>query len=312
MISYEFEPQNQNLSYFQASTFPQIAQVSKTHDEHNWFVPSHIHDDQVEIVYVEHGIAYYSVDTRPIEVLAGQILIIDPGTIISVTTKDTMPTTYWVLRATNFQFPNTKPNGLLEQGQNYSLLEIETYIPFVVSMFQFFKNGYEHGITQSSDAYQYGLASLLTLLYEKQKQKNTESTEKHPRPDPFLQNMIRYIDKHFASPITLQSLADHFNASSSYISHLFSQVFGISPINHVIDKRICNAKWMLISTLDSVEKIAENVGYNNTYYFQKLFAQRIGCSPADYRKLYSENSFFHNYKTAKSSISSEKEEALLE
>lgn len=312
MISYEFDQQKQNISYFQDSAFPQIAQVSKSHDEHNWFVPSHIHDDQVEIVYVEHGIAYYTVDTKSVEVLAGQLLIIDPGTIISVTTKDTLPTTYWVLRATNFQLPGTKPNGLLGPEQNYSILEIETYIPFVMSMFQFFKNGYEHGITQSSDAYQYGLASLLTLLYEKQKQKNKEHFEKQVRPDPLLQNIIRYIDKNYSNPITLQSLADHFNASSSYISHLFSQVFGISPINHVIDKRICNAKWMLISTPDSVEKIAENVGYNNTYYFQKLFAQRIGCSPTDYRKMYAENSFFHNYKTKNSAMQIEKEEALLE
>ncbi len=312
MISYEFDQHNQNISYFQTSTFPQLAQVSKTHDEHNWFVPSHIHDDQVEIVYVEHGVAYYTVDTKRIEVLAGQILIIDPGTIISVSTKNTMPTTYWVLRATNFQFPNAKPNGLLASGKYYSLLEIESYIPFVISMFQFFKNGYEHGITQSFDAYQYGLASLLTLLYEKLQQKSTDERITHTRPDPLLQNMIRYIDKQFASPITLQSMAEQFNASSSYISHTFSQVFGISPINHVIDKRICHAKWMLISTLYPVEKIAENVGYNNNYYFQKLFAQRIGCSPADYRKMYSEHSFFHNYKTEENNLPEETKKALLE
>lgn len=297
MISYEFDHKKQNISYFQSKNFPQIAQVSKSHDEHNWFVPSHIHDHQVEIVYVEHGVANYTVDAKTLDIQAGQILIIDPGSIISVTTKNSTPTTYWVLRATNFKFPDSKSNGLLASNQNYSILEIESFIPFVMSMFSFFKNGYEHDISQSSDAYQYGLASLLTLLYEMQKKKNEEHLEIHERPDPFLQNVIRYIDKHFTEPITLQTMAEHLNASSSYISHLFSQVFGISPINHVIDKRICHAKWMLISTTDSVETISEKVGYSNVYYFQKLFSQRIGCSPAEYRAMYCEQSFFHNYKT---------------
>ena len=64
------------------------------------------------------------------------------------------------------------------------------------------------------------------------------------------------------------------------------KIYGISPINYVIDRRLNDAKWLLINTNQSLVSISEKVGYENTSYFSKLFEKRIHYSPLEFREKY--------------------------
>ena len=46
------------------------------------------------------------------------------------------------------------------------------------------------------------------------------------------------------------------------------------------------AKELLQNTNDSINEIAEKVGYQDTRYFSKLFKKNIGIKPSEYRKIY--------------------------
>ena len=47
---------------------------------------------------------------------------------------------------------------------------------------------------------------------------------------------------------------------------------------------LSEAKWLLITTDASVPGISNQVGYENVYYFGKLFKRRTGYTPSDYRE----------------------------
>ena len=84
----------------------------------------------------------------------------------------------------------------------------------------------------------------------------------------------------------IKTIIRTFHISADYISHEFRKIYGISPINYVIDRRLNDAKWLLINTNQSLVSISEKVGYENTSYFSKLFEKRIHYSPLEFREKY--------------------------
>ncbi|MGD9109445.1 MAG: AraC family transcriptional regulator [Phycisphaerales bacterium] len=97
-------------------------------------------------------------------------------------------------------------------------------------------------------------------------------------------DVIEYIRKNFSSPITLQELADIADLNSTYFSNLFSKFMGIAPIQYINRRRIEEAQLLLLSSNESLKSIAMQVGFNDVFYFSRLFKKITNISPSAYRK----------------------------
>lgn len=95
--------------------------------------------------------------------------------------------------------------------------------------------------------------------------------------------VIDYIEKHFNEDINLDTLADQIFFSKHYLSHMFKEEIGVSPIKYLTQKRIEESKRLLRETDLSVSKIAETVGYTDSIYFSQFFKKQTGYSPNEYR-----------------------------
>ncbi|MDD6917741.1 MAG: AraC family transcriptional regulator [bacterium] len=72
--------------------------------------------------------------------------------------------------------------------------------------------------------------------------------------------------------------------SHSQVGTLFRNYKGISLIDYLIEIRMDYAKRLLETTSQSVLAISEDCGYNSLSSFIKLFREKTGCSPLQYRK----------------------------
>ena len=99
-----------------------------------------------------------------------------------------------------------------------------------------------------------------------------------------VQDMVAFIQEHFAEGITLQMLAARFNRNESYISSLIKKKTGKGFGEHLMEIRIQKAQEYLRTTNDSLEAIAARVGYPDYYYFTKVYKKATGISPAAYRR----------------------------
>ncbi|MCI9662501.1 MAG: response regulator [Lachnospiraceae bacterium] len=99
-----------------------------------------------------------------------------------------------------------------------------------------------------------------------------------------VQNMVSFIQEHFAQGLTLQMLAGEFNRNESYISSLIKKKTGKGFGEHLMEARIQKAQEYLRTTNDSLEAIAAKVGYPDYYYFTKVYKKATGISPAAYRR----------------------------
>ncbi len=82
----------------------------------------------------------------------------------------------------------------------------------------------------------------------------------------------------------IQYLADHCHLSASYLSDLLAKETGRSAKDHINEFLIEKGKHLLLSSTDSISGIAYSLGFNYPHYFGRLFKQRTGKTPQEYRQ----------------------------
>ena len=126
------------------------------------------------------------------------------------------------------------------------------------------------------------LVSVLTVTA------GSRAESEKPLEEPHIlgRRIKEYIDKHYMEPITLQSMGEALHISSYYLSHVFKQMSGYSPVQYLLRRRIGEAQTLLITTELSVTRIAEMVGYDSSSYFNLQFTKNVGMPPNKYRHNY--------------------------
>ena len=84
--------------------------------------------------------------------------------------------------------------------------------------------------------------------------------------------------------ISLDKISKNMYLSPVYISKIFKEETGTSPINYLIQIRLEKAKQILEKDTMPINMVAKAVGYEDAYYFSKLFKKYYGMSPSTYSK----------------------------
>lgn len=100
------------------------------------------------------------------------------------------------------------------------------------------------------------------------------------------QKILSYVQQHFTEPsFSLQDLSDHFHLSQSYLTRLIKQETGHSFTGLLTRMRIDRAIALLVQHPDmKLVEIAERTGFASQHYFSRVFKERTGFPPADYRQ----------------------------
>ncbi|MFD2705238.1 helix-turn-helix transcriptional regulator [Salibacterium lacus] len=93
-----------------------------------------------------------------------------------------------------------------------------------------------------------------------------------------------YIDHHFHNDIPVQKLLSCSTLSSSAFYKGFKSYTGKTPRQYIIHKRMKEAGRLLQCTSMPIFRVAQEVGYEDSYYFSRLFKQYSGFSPQEYQK----------------------------
>lgn len=102
--------------------------------------------------------------------------------------------------------------------------------------------------------------------------------------DQFSLDVHRYLTERLADPYDLAALAAAFHVSTRTLLRRFAAEQGRSPLEHLQDLRVEAAKRLLESTDGRVQDVMERVGYHDAGTFRRLFAARVGVTPAAYRR----------------------------
>ena len=95
-----------------------------------------------------------------------------------------------------------------------------------------------------------------------------------------------YMQENFWRSLTLEEVSAYVGFNASYFSNLFKRETSMNFLEYLTTLRIDHARERLMKTDDSVNEIAEAVGYSDVKYFSRIFKRSLGLSPNKFRKMY--------------------------
>lgn len=95
-----------------------------------------------------------------------------------------------------------------------------------------------------------------------------------------IENLMR---NNLHQDLNLDTLAHYSQLSKFHFAKKFKELTDTSPIQHFINMKIQHACFQLDNSQETIKHIAETLGYNDPYYFSRLFKKMVGMSPKQYR-----------------------------
>ena len=99
-----------------------------------------------------------------------------------------------------------------------------------------------------------------------------------------LQPAIEYLNEHYRDNFDIDELLRRSSLSRVHFYRIFRRRFHLAPQEYMISLRLREAAGLLLNSDLSVAEIGREVGWDNPFYFSKVFKSVIGVSPLHYRK----------------------------
>ncbi len=96
---------------------------------------------------------------------------------------------------------------------------------------------------------------------------------------------IRFMKQHLHKTLSTQELAGQANYSVSRYSELFRLKTGYAPIQYFIQMKIQKSCQYLYFSKMNIKEICKEIGFDDPYYFSRMFKKQMGMPPLQYRKM---------------------------
>ena len=100
---------------------------------------------------------------------------------------------------------------------------------------------------------------------------------------PVLAGVFKFIEEHFAEPISLKDVAHAASLSPGYLTTFVRRRTGRTVLEWIHERRMAEARHLLVHTDESVERIGARVGYDDPAYFARRFRSTHKATPASWR-----------------------------
>lgn len=215
-----------------------------------------------ELTVVLRGSLHYEVNGECVTVGAGDAVFINPNSVRTRPIENDVDYVSFNFRSNDvFALPLHVKNGI--NGDARLIIEA-------------FDRINSDGRPMDSEINVCLLSALIALL--------EEAVEREGQ-SPLTAKISSYINSNYMKRITLEDIGRLTFFSPIYCDTVFKKDTGRSIIDHLIERRIDEAKNHLSSHELSLSKIAELCGFKDYNYFCRVFKKRVGTSPSAYRKM---------------------------
>lgn len=138
----------------------------------------------------------------------------------------------------------------------------------------------------SSRGSQYKNSLLMTsMLYRALALFLPDSTDhsSHDLYSSYVTSAVEYIHHNYSYTITIDDIASYIGISRSHLFRAFKLHTGTSPKEYLTNYRIAQACNLLKQSDLSIQSVANSVGFDNGLYFSKVFHQKKGMTPSQWR-----------------------------
>lgn len=242
----------------------------------DWSSTPHTHYCS-ELFYVTSGVGQFQIEDEIYSVSANDLIIVNPNILHTELSYNTSPLKYIVLGIEGLEL------SVENQDSNFCIINLSSIRETIL----FYLKTMLHEIEQQHPGYEIicqNLMDILIVLLSRQTNFSTTFAPIQQKDSHFCTLIRNYIDVHYGENITLETLSELSHVNKYYLAHTFTETFGISPINYLINTRIKKAEKLLETSDYSLAFISRACGFSSSSYFAQTFKKINGVSPSIYRK----------------------------
>lgn len=239
-----------------------------------WHVASNVTMEHILFIVVKGSFRYHIAD-QTIRIKEGEGLFIPEGTMRSgeADTKDTC-----ILISAHFRdISPERIASLLDEP--FKLIKFIGY-KYVHQRFSMLNEcwlGKLPGYELSSEGI---LLELLGIV-----QRELDGNGHAPTRRNLALRIQQYIVQNYREPLHLSDLAQHVDRSPAYVSTVFKEVIGRTPVEYLHEVRVSAARELLLTTNMTIGEIAESLGYCDQSYFHFMYKKIVGHPPSHTLKI---------------------------
>ena len=249
----------------------ELSYAARAKHSPRWVINTH-HHPWFEFNYVSKGSVYTTIADTEFLVTAGESYIIPPGVSHSHRNNGTGDDGICI----RFRLVN------LDRANSHFLTSIMKPQPFA-----FNSNIDRLGLNISEIGIKSEFCMWLFHIYEKHYDLLDTRETIYQNSNDISVQVISYIEEYYKRKIKLSDIANVVNTTTRTLTRKFKAETGITIFEKITEIRLAKAKSLLSSTNAQIFDIAIASGYENEFYFSKIFKQYEKISPSNYRKRHS-------------------------
>lgn len=230
--------------------------------------------------FIESGSGTFRTEERKYELGPGDCFLIHPGQLVSYLSDGAQPWRYrWAA------FTGTDADGLVlqtgftPQKPVLSTAEGSAVPGALAGMMRAFYGGNESAHLISLGYLYLIVGEAAGLLTSSSRLPGAESQVKRT-----VKQMIHYMAAQYAHPVSIEQMCASLGYNRAYLSRIFKQETGLSPVTYLLKLRIEKSRQLLRERPElSVEQVAASVGLTDALYFSRQFKRFCAQSPTSYR-----------------------------
>ena len=234
---------------------------------------------QYILIYCVEGEGWFTLQSQKYNVRQFQFFILPKGYAHSYGSNSDNPwTIYWLHfdgeHARFFAQGFDKPTDISPSINS----RIEERIDLFEEIFSTLSKGYsKNNLYYATTSLFHFLGSMKFLGEYRENSKAQEKTQKT------IDIVIHFMKENIGRKLTLREIAEQVGFSSSRFSLLFQKETGHSPMQYFNQLKIQKACHYLDFTEMKINQISPKLGFEDAFYFTRMFTKIMGVSPTDYR-----------------------------
>lgn len=125
---------------------------------------------------------------------------------------------------------------------------------------------------------------LLLDVYALCAEPHLRKTDMASQKEQTVQTVISWVERHYTEQVSLDRIAAELHVNKHYLSRVFRELTGVTVFDYLYQRRINEAAITFLLEDCHVTEVCYRSGFVNLSHFSRMFKQRIGCSPDEYRR----------------------------
>ncbi len=247
--------------------------------QHQFKIKPHRHHGLTQLFYLKEGSGEANIDGESLQVKAPMLIVISEMSVHDFLWSQDVCGIVLSIASPLINELQTNMGKETLVLKNTTLIHFETEQPALDQLLNLLLQEYQASPQESRSIALKSITQLLCIWLERYESKSLNPKLKQSRAAKHFKAFVEKVDLDFHQQRSVESYANEMGITAPYLNQLCQSVVGKNALQIIHDRVLLEAKRNLIYTVQSINEIAYQLGFNDPAYFTRFVKRLTGSTP---------------------------------